>query len=83
MAYVRPRFPFPRAGVELAPDVKPPSPVVTIAMLREDKAVFDAAQAWLSARAGRRVTQWEAFTVILAEALGHPDSSLRGMPAPP
>lgn len=35
---------------------------------RDDKEAFDRLKAWWSCRAGRELTQWEAFTLLLAAA---------------
>lgn len=58
--------------VELALDVFPQARLATVMLRREDKEVFDALQAWWHFRHGRRLTQWELFSLILAEALEDP-----------
>lgn len=64
-----------RAGwqeYELALDVFPRARTCMVALRREDKEVFDALQAWWHFRHGRRLTQWELFSLVLAEALENP-----------
>lgn len=46
----------------------------------EDKAVFDAIQLWASHRRGRALTQWEAFSLILAAALGNKEAEVANAP---
>lgn len=46
----------------------------------EDKVVFDAIQAWASHRKGRYVSQWDAFSLILAAALGNQDAEVGRAP---
>lgn len=35
---------------------------------RDDKAEFDRLKAWWSVERGREITQWEAFTLLIAAA---------------
>lgn len=42
----------------------------------EDKAVFDAIQLWMSHRKGRSLSQWEAFSMVLAAALENKDAEV-------
>lgn len=56
---------------------RPERSFVTIMVRREDKEAFDALQMWLAYREGRRVTQWEMFNLVLAEAAGAPGSRFR------
>lgn len=46
--------------------------LATLNVGRQEKAVFDAFQAWLSYREGRAVHQWEVFAVVLEAALTNP-----------
>lgn len=81
---VRPAAPVPSARVraegeftpyELALEVPPPRRTVTIQVLPEDKEVFDALQAWHLFRRGRRLTQWEVFTLLLADGLANAEGT--------
>lgn len=55
--------------VELVPDGPVLPPVASLKVRRDDKEVFDQLKAWWSLRRGRDLSQWEAFTLLLAAAL--------------
>lgn len=71
----------PAGPVELALEVPPPRRVSLVAMRHEDKVVFDGLQAWLCYRTGRKHSQWDAMSVVLAAALGNPAGALAGFEA--
>lgn len=60
------------SSFELVPDVSPRRASACIAVHPADKEVFDRLQAYLAARRGRPVFQWDAFSVLLADALENP-----------
>jgi hypothetical protein len=62
--------------VELAPDLPLRSPFGSLKVRRDDKEVFDQLKAWWSLRRGRDISQWEAFTLLLAAALEHEEARL-------
>ncbi len=70
-----PNFAGPDGGLpmELALDAFPVARTQVIALRREDKEVFDALQAWWHFRQGKRLTQWELFSLLLADALENAD----------
>lgn len=59
--------------VGLDVDVSPRRAVASVNVRRDDKAVFDALHAWWSVERRRPLTQWEAFSVLLAVALENPE----------
>ena len=63
---------------ELALDAPAEPRLATVQVSREDKAVFDALQAWWLFRRGRRLTQWELFSLLLGDALGNDAGELSG-----
>lgn len=65
----RPKPLGPRAQVELAFETAPLRKVATYQIRYEDKVVSDALQAWHLWRYGKRVTQWELYSIVLAAAL--------------
>ncbi|MEA3200615.1 MAG: hypothetical protein QOE90_2043 [Thermoplasmata archaeon] len=56
---------------ELALETPPPPRLGSINVRPEDKAVFDAVQKLVSFHRGRSVTQWELFTMLLADAVAN------------
>lgn len=69
--------PFPRFAPE-----PPTRALASVNALRDDKAIFDALQAWWSFRAGRPVHQWEAFQRLLSAALQSGAEDLDGFRLP-
>lgn len=65
---------------ELAVETPPPLRTMNVALLVDDKALFDVAQSHLSSKLGRRLTQWEAATLILAAAVTNREGPLADMP---
>ncbi|HVM44374.1 MAG TPA: hypothetical protein VM582_00460, partial [Candidatus Thermoplasmatota archaeon] len=59
---------LPPGSLELAVEGPVVRKTATVQIRPEDKEVFDALQAWWFLRHGRRVTQWELFTELLAAA---------------
>lgn len=55
--------------VELVPDGPVLPNLSSLKIRRDDKAVFDQLKAWWSLRRAEEITQWEAFTLLLAAAL--------------
>jgi hypothetical protein len=68
-----PNHPVPR-DVELVPDGPVVHFLASLQVRRDDKEVFDQLKAWWSLKRGREVTQWEAFTLVLAAALEHEEA---------
>jgi hypothetical protein len=64
---------------ELALDVPARPRTINVGFLLDDKAVFDQLQTWLSLKEGRRLTQWETMTRVLAFVLEHPDVDALGL----
>lgn len=54
------------SSYELVPDGPVLPNVSSVKIRRDDKEVFDQLQAWWSVTEGRALTQWEAFTILLA-----------------
>jgi hypothetical protein len=54
---------------ELALEKAPLPRFGTVNVRPEDKAVFDAMQQLMSFHRGRSITQWELFTILLADAM--------------
>jgi len=46
----------------------------------EDKRIFDAIQLWASHRKGSPISQWDAFSMILAAALSNDDAEISRVP---
>ena len=65
--------------VELVVDGPLEAQLTSINVRRDDKAAFDQVQGWLTVRLGKRVSQWEVFTVLLAEATANREGVLRGL----
>ena len=62
----------PRFRYELALDEMPPRRTRTIEVGEPAKDVFDELQAWYFVQTGRRVTHWELFDLLLADAIENP-----------
>jgi hypothetical protein len=60
---------------ELLFEAPPPPRLATINVRLEDKAVFDAMQGLINFHKGRRVSQWELFTIVLADAIASPEGA--------
>lgn len=61
---------------ELAVEAPVRRGTATINVRWEDKEVFDAIQRWASHRRGRSLSQWDAFSLVLAAALGNREADL-------
>lgn len=61
-------FVVPSAALELVPEGPVLPNLASVKLRRDDKEEFDRLQAWWSCQAGRQLTQWEAFTLLLAAA---------------
>ena len=59
---------------ELAPDGAVAPHLASLKLRKDDKVVFDQLKAWWSLRAGRELSQPEAFTRLLAAALESEDT---------
>lgn len=55
--------------MELAVETPVVRKTATVQVRPEDKVLFDALQAWYLFTAGKRLTQWELFTLVLVDAL--------------
>lgn len=64
--------------VALALEEPPGRGTSSLNVRHEDKVVFDALQAWWSVEQGRALSQWDAFSVLLALALENPGVRLPG-----
>lgn len=62
----------PDVPVRLEVESPPRRAVAGLNVRHEDKAVFDALQAWWSLERGRPLSQWDAFSILLAAALENP-----------
>lgn len=71
-----PRGPLP-SRYELAIETPLRRALTSVNLRPEDKAVFDALQAFYSLRQGRALRQWEVFSLVLAEALASQEAELR------
>lgn len=85
--------PLPRRAPEPTDDPFPPFKLVqpmrvlsSLNVRRDEKALFDAYQMWLSYREGRSIQQWEAFAFLMRCAFenhGHPLLHGFRLPKPP
>jgi len=66
----------PLPPVELAFETPVVQKTSTVQVRPEDKLVFDALQAWWHFRHGKRMTQWELFSVVLACAVANREGAL-------
>lgn len=66
----------PPRDVELAVETPVVRKTATVQVRPEDKAVFDALQAWWHFRHGSRLTQWELFSLVLAAAVSNREGAL-------
>lgn len=66
----------PQLPVELALETPVVQKTATLQVRPEDKAVFDALQAWWHFRMGKRLTQWELFTIVIAAAVSNEKGAL-------
>jgi hypothetical protein len=55
-------------ALELVPDGPVLPNLSSVKIRRDDKVEFDRLKAWWSVEAGRELSQWEAFTLLLAAA---------------
>src|SRR5438094_924520 len=49
----------------------PPLRTSSIAVRRDDKSVFDSYASYCEVELGRRLSQWDTFTLLLSEAMGN------------
>lgn len=79
-----PRRP-PKSPSDPFPPFDPVPPVRVLSQVsarRDEKAIFDALQTWLSFREGRAIHQWEAFGIVLYAAFTGDRSKLEGFHLP-
>lgn len=73
----KPRDPSsPPPPVELAFETPVLQKTSAVQVRPEDKQVFDALQAWWHFRHGKKLTQWEMFTIVLTTAVANRDGAL-------
>lgn len=64
---------------DLVFDSNPSRALTSVNVRRDDKDVFDILQAYWTIRKGRALTQWETFTVVLAESLDRHGPELQSL----
>ena len=69
------RRPSVRVEYELVPEEPVARPYSSVNVRREDKEVFDQLQLWWS-MTERDLTQWDAFSRVIALVLTHPEADL-------